>query len=79
MQTVVPRPDVAPLLQEHFVAYAADADDPPPEVIDLARQLKDAMMLPFVLFTDSDGQFLCGSSGLVDPGAFAATLQSLIQ
>ncbi|HJP01718.1 MAG TPA: hypothetical protein QF764_08135 [Planctomycetota bacterium] len=51
----------------------------PPEVIDLAQQLEDAMMLPFVLFTDSDGQFLGGSSGLVDPGAFTATLQSLIQ
>ena len=28
MEGVVPRPDVAPLLQEHFVALASDCDDP---------------------------------------------------
>lgn len=68
---------MAPLLQQHFVALAADADAPDPEVIELAQKLDDAMMLPFVLFTDSNGQFLEGSSGLVNPNDFAATLRRL--
>ena len=77
MQGVVPRPDVAPLLQQHFVALAADADDTEDEVVALAQKLEDAYMLPFVIFTDSDGRFLTGSSGMVNPAAFAKTLQEL--
>jgi thioredoxin-related protein len=77
IEAIVPRPDVAPLLQQHFVALAADADDTEDEVIELAQKLEDAMMLPFVLFTDSAGQFLEGSSGLVNPRDFAATLRRL--
>ena len=77
MQSVIPRPDVAPLLQEHFVALAADADDPEPEVTDLAQKLEGAMMLPFVLFADAEGQFLDGSSGLIDAERFAAKLEAL--
>ena len=67
MQAVIPRPDVAPLLQEHFIAVASDCDDPEQEVIELAQQLEDAMMLPFVLFADADGKFLDGYSGVVTP------------
>jgi hypothetical protein len=59
------------------VALAADADDTEDEVIELAQKLEGAMMLPFVLFTDHDGQFLAGSSGLVSPRDFAATLRRL--
>ena len=78
MQGVVPRPDVAPLLQEHFVALAADADDPEDELIDLAGNLEDAMMLPFVLFADAEGRFLAGSSGPVNPKHFIETLGQLV-
>ena len=77
MQGVIPRPDVAPLLQQHFVALAADADDAEPEVEELAMQLEDASMLPFVLFADKQGRFLAGSSGRVNPLSFVATLQKL--
>lgn len=77
MQGVIPRPDVAPLLQQHFVALAADADDAEDEVIELAQRLEDAYMLPFVLFADVDGRFLGGSSGLVDPRRFAAQLEEI--
>lgn len=77
VQTVVPRPDVAPLLQEHFVALAADADDSEREVEKLAMNLEDAMMLPFVLFADADGKFLDGFSGHVNPVLFAATCKRI--
>ena len=77
MQGVIPRPDVAPLLQQHFVALAADADDSEDEVIELAQRLEDAYMLPFVLFADADGRFLGGSSGMVDPRRFAAQLEEI--
>jgi hypothetical protein len=77
VQGVIPRPDVAPLLQQHFVALAADADEMEPEVVALAQNLRDAMMLPFVIFADSNGKFLAGSSGMVNPAAFVKTLQQL--
>lgn len=67
MQAVIPRPDVAPLLKEHFVAVAANCDDPEPGVLDIASKLEDAMMLPFILFADSDGNYLDGYSGVVTP------------
>ena len=77
MQGVIPRPDVAPILQQNFVALAADADEMENEVIELARHLRDATMLPFVIFADSNGKFLGGSSGMVNPATFVKTLQQL--
>jgi starvation-inducible outer membrane lipoprotein len=77
VQGVVPRPDVAPLLKEHFVALASDADDTEDEVLRLAYNLQDAMMLPFVIFADDHGRFLSGSSGFVNPATFKATLEKL--
>jgi hypothetical protein len=77
VQGVVPRVDVAPLLQQHFVALASDADDPEDAVLVLAHRLEDAMMLPFVIFADSEGRFLEGSSGAVGGAAFRATLERL--
>lgn len=77
VQAVVPRPDIAPILSRHFVALAADADECEPEVLALAAKLEDAEMLPFVLFADSQGRFLEGSSGAVDPRRFLETLQRL--
>ncbi len=78
VQAVVPRPDVAPLLQKHFVALAADADDCEDEVQGLAENLQDAEMLPFVLFADAEGRFLGGSSGVVAPQRFVEMLQKLV-
>ena len=67
VQNVIPRADVAPLLQEHFVAVAADADEPEDAVLQLAMKLEGAMMLPFVLFTDAEGNYLDGYSGTAMP------------
>lgn len=67
MQAVIPRPDVAPLLQEHFIAVSSDCDDPEQEVVEIAQELEDAMMLPFVLFADAEGKYVDGYSGVVTP------------
>ena len=67
MEALVPRPDVGPVLQDGFVALAADCDDPEEEVVDLARRIEDAQMLPFVIVADSNGQFLAGASGMQTP------------
>ncbi len=65
VESVIPRPEIARALREHFVALAADADAAEPEVDELAAQLEGAMMLPFVLFADARGRFLDGYSGVV--------------
>ena len=78
MEGVVPRPDVAPILQEHFVALAADADAAEEAVMQLAMKLDGAMMLPFVMFTDADGRFLDGYSGAATPPYFKKTLEKLV-
>ena len=77
MEAVIPRQDVGPLLQEHFVAVASDCDDPEDEVIALAQKLEDAMMLPFILFADADGNFLDGYSGVVTPPYLIRTIGKL--
>ncbi len=77
MEGVVPRPDVAPLLQDHFVALAADADASEDGVMQLAMQLEGAMMLPFVIFADAEGKFLDGYSGVVTPPYLIKTLEKL--
>ena len=79
MQGAVPHPEIAPLLQQHFVALASDCDDAEYEVEVLAGQLEDAYMLPFVLFADADGRFLGGSSGAINPLYFKRTLEKLVQ
>jgi len=78
VENIVPQANVAKLLQERFVAVASDIDDPEPAILDLAMQnLPDAMMLPFVLFTDAEGNFLAGGHGAVNPSAFAKALHGL--
>jgi len=77
VQSVIPRPDVAPLLQGHFVALAADADDTEEDVLKHAHNLEDAYMLPFVMFVDSDGKFLEGFAGTTNPISFAARLKGI--
>jgi len=59
------------------VALASDCDDPEPEVIELAQNLEDAYMLPFVVFVDGEGNFVRGSSGMVNPASFKRTLEEL--
>ena len=75
MQAVLPRPDVAPLLQKHYVALAADVDLPEAEVHRLVFKLRNASMLPFVILADAKGQFLEGLSGVSDPARIKALLE----
>jgi hypothetical protein len=77
VQSVIPRPDVAPLLQQHFVALASDADDTEDEVMNHAEHLEDAMMLPFVMFVGPDGKYIDGYSGATNPITFAARLKKI--
>ena len=77
MQSVVPRPDVAPLLQDHFVALAADADDTEDEVMRHAENLAEATMLPFVMFVGPDGEYVDGYSGPTNPISFVARLKRI--
>ena len=60
------------------MALASDADDPEQPVLDLALELEDAMMLPFVLFADADGEFVGGYSGVVTPPYLIKLLDELI-
>ena len=71
----MPRPDVAPILKEHFVAVAGDADEPQPGVHELLFKLPNATMLPIVVLADAEGEFLGGGSGGFEP----ARLQGLLQ
>jgi thioredoxin-related protein len=77
VQSVIPHPEVAPILKERFVALASDADETEDEVLALAENLEDAYMLPFVVFADADGKFVGGSSGATNPLAFRRMLESL--
>ncbi len=77
MQGVIPHAEIAPLLQQNFVALASDCDDAEEQVEILAGHLEDAYMLPFVLFADADGKFLDGLSGAVNPLTFKRKLESL--
>jgi len=79
VQGVVPHPEIAPLLQRGFVAVASDCDDAEDSVIELAQELGDANMLPFVLFCDAQGKFLGGSSGPVNPISFRRRMEELLE
>jgi hypothetical protein len=66
---------VAPLLRQHYVALAADADLPEAEVHRLLFKLRNASMLPIVILADAEGQLLEGVSGLADPARIRALLE----
>ncbi|MCE9595979.1 MAG: thioredoxin family protein [Planctomycetes bacterium] len=78
VQSVIPHPEVAPILKERFVALASDADETEDEVLALAEHLEDAYMLPFVVFADADGKFVGGTSGATNPLSFRRMLDSLV-
>ncbi len=78
IQGVVPHAEVAPILQQQFVALASDCDDPEDPVSALAAQLPDAMMLPFAIFADAQGRFLAGSEGAQSASGFKALLARVI-
>jgi thioredoxin-related protein len=75
VQAVIPRPDIAPLLRQHYVALAGDADLPEAEVHRLMFKLRTVSMLPVVLIADANGQFLEGLSGVYDPPRIKALLE----
>jgi hypothetical protein len=75
VQAVLPRPDVAPILRQHYVALAADADLPEPEVHRLLFKLRNASMLPIVIVADAEGRLLEGLSGVSDPARIRALLE----
>lgn len=77
VQNVLTRPEIRELVDEHYVVLASDCDEPEDEVFDLAHKLEDAMMLPFVLIVDAQGQFIEGSSGAQDPATLKRTLERL--
>ncbi|HUR26881.1 MAG TPA: thioredoxin family protein [Planctomycetota bacterium] len=78
VQGVVPHPEVAPLLREHFVALASDCDDPEEAVGELTLSMPDAMMLPFAIFADAEGRFLGGTEGAQSASGFKAILEQTI-
>lgn len=75
VQNVVPHPEIAPMLEQHFVALASDCDDPEDSVSALAEQLPDAMMLPFTIFTDASGRVLGGGEGAQSARSFKTLLE----
>ncbi len=75
VQAVLPRPDIAPLLKEHYVALAGDADLPEAEVHRLLFKLRTASMLPIVIVADASGQFLEGLSGVSEPARIKELLE----
>lgn len=80
MEAVLPAPGIAEIMKEHFVGLAADADAPEREVIELIQtHLADGMMLPFILFTDAEGGYLAGTTGLVRPDDFRKAVEELSQ
>jgi len=79
VQGVVPHPEVAPLLQAHFVALASDCDDPEDGVLALAEHMPDAMALPFAIFADAEGRFLGGSEGAQSASGFKSLLAGVLE
>jgi hypothetical protein len=80
VQGVVPQPAIAKLLQDRFVALAADIDAPEQGLVDLLMaNMPDAMMLPFVVFTDADGNWLQGMQGAVHPDRFREALEEMAE
>lgn len=60
------------------MAVAIDCDQPDPAVQELwALHMSSARSLPFVFYTDADGQFLHGTSGRQSVADFLADLNQV--
>lgn len=60
------------------MAVAADCDQPEPELRELwAKHMSWARSLPFVFYTDEEGQFLHGTSGSRSVVDFLADLNQV--
>ncbi|MFT7463073.1 MAG: hypothetical protein ACI9EF_001415 [Pseudohongiellaceae bacterium] len=58
---------------------ASDCDAPEAPLIDLVSEnMVGASMLPFVLFADSDGQWINGISGAISPAQLQKQLESMV-
>ena len=67
------------LLEASFICVADDADNMTPALRALGvTHLANARMLPFLLVTDAEGNWLAGASGGTTPGAFMRLLQSAL-
>ena len=79
IETIVPQPDVAKILNEHFVCCSDDCDAMAPAVRSLlVKHLPRGRMLPFVLLTDSEARWLGGSSGSTTAEDFRTLLRAAI-
>ncbi|MFT4647841.1 MAG: thioredoxin-related protein [Planctomycetota bacterium] len=54
---------VSEKLSSNFVTVAADADSDDESIMQLIMQVENATTLPYVMFTDAEGQLLHGFSG----------------
>ena len=79
VESVIPRPEVHAYLNEHFVSLADDCDEMAPQVLALGQKhMPAARMLPFIMVTDADGNWLGGSSGAVSAESLLELLRSAV-
>jgi uncharacterized protein YyaL (SSP411 family) len=75
-ELLIPDPDCAPLLQEHFVCLSVDVENPDSELMEIGTQhMPYATMLPFCFYLNPEGAFLHGSTGRLDKQVFTADLR----
>ena len=75
VESVIPEPDIAAVLNDRFVCVAVEADRPEPEIMTLGRDsMPYARMLPFCLCVDGDGRFLAGTDGALTADQFRELL-----
>jgi thioredoxin-related protein len=80
VENIIPRPEIKALLNEHFIAYADDCDEMAAEVQELGiEHMKYATTLPFMIITDSDGEWIDGASGATNADKFLILLKSTIE
>jgi thioredoxin-related protein len=79
VENIIPRPEVKEYLSAHFIAYADDCDEMAAEVQELGiEHMKHATTLPFMIITDSEGEWIDGASGATNADKFLALLKSSI-
>lgn len=75
VENVMPHSTVKPILEQKFVLLASDCDHPEEEVRKIgAHHMANARSLPFVMFLNSNGNFVFGTQGARDPHTFAHDL-----